>query len=92
MIDRKRAKRTSVSRRDFLFVAAAGSGAVLGGSLLATPAFAQNKRPQRAVSYKASPNGRQSCSTCANFQAPSSCKLVDGDISPSGWCLLYAAK
>ena len=80
------------TRRDFLFVAAVGGGAMLGASLLASPALAQGKRPQKAVSYRQTPNGKQNCSNCANFVSPSSCKLVDGAISPSGWCVLYAAK
>lgn len=80
-----------VSRRDFLFVAAAGGGAVIGASLAATPATAAKMSP-RAMSYKPSPNGNQSCANCANFQPPASCKLVDGSISPSGWCILYRPK
>lgn len=92
MADRKPVGRERVSRRDFLFVAAVGTGAVLGAGLKVSPAAAQNKRPQKAVSYRPTPNGKQSCSNCANFQTPSSCKLVDGAIAPSGWCVLYAAK
>jgi ubiquinol cytochrome c reductase Fe-S subunit len=94
MADRVPPVGKNVSRRDFLFVAAVGvgTGAVLGAGITASPARAQNKRPQKAVSYQASPNGKQSCSNCANFQSPSACKLVDGAISPSGWCVLYAAK
>jgi hypothetical protein len=81
-----------MARRDFLFAAAVGTGAVLGAGLVTSSASAQTKRPQKAVSYQTTPNGHQSCSNCANFQAPASCKLVDGAISPSGWCALYAAK
>lgn len=81
-----------VSRRDFLFVAAVGSGAVIGASLVSTPAIAANKIPQKAVSYQTTPKGAQRCDNCALWQSPSSCKLVDGDISPSGWCTLYKKK
>lgn len=82
---------SKISRRDFLFVAAAGGGAVIGVGLAATPAAAAKMSP-RAMSYKPSPNGNQSCANCANFQPPASCKLVDGTISPSGWCILYRPK
>lgn len=79
----------SVSRRDFLFVAV-GGGTMLG--LAATPATASNKMSPRAMSYRPTPNGRQRCDNCANWQPPGSCKLVDGAISPSGWCILYRPK
>ena len=80
-----------VSRRDFLFVTAAG-GAVLGAGIAASPAAASNKMSPRAMSYRPTPNGNQRCDNCANFQAPNACKLVDGPIAPSGWCILYNAK
>lgn len=85
-------KSPSVSRRDFLFVAAVGSGAVIGASLVSTPALGANKIPQKAVSYQTSPKGGQRCDNCALWQSPSSCKLVDGQISASGWCTLYKKK
>ena len=75
-----------VSRRDFLFVAAAGGGAVVGASLIATPAAASTKMPQKAVSYQATPKGKLRCDNCALWQPPASCKLVDGTIAASGWC------
>lgn len=81
-----------VSRRDFLFVAAAGGGAMLGASLVSTPALAANKIPPKTVSYQATPKGAARCDNCALWQPPSSCKLVDGTISPSGWCTLYKKK
>jgi hypothetical protein len=30
------------------------------------------------------------CATCTLFAAPRSCKVVEGDISPNGWCKSYA--
>jgi hypothetical protein len=29
---------------------------------------------------------------CSLFEAPSSCKTVDGTVSPKGWCMVYAKK
>jgi len=81
-----------VSRRDFLFVTAAAGGAMLGAGLLASPAAASNKMSPRAMQYRPSPNGQQRCDNCANFQAPAACKLVDGTIAPTGWCILYRPK
>jgi hypothetical protein len=34
----------------------------------------------------------QSSSGCYNFQAPAACRFVQGDISPNGWCQLFAPK
>jgi predicted transglutaminase-like cysteine proteinase len=53
---------------------------------------AGTKVSQPAVHYQASPKDGQECDTCAHFAAPHSCKLVDGDISPKGWCRLWAKK
>lgn len=92
MADQTHVGRDRVSRRDFLFVAAVGSGATLGAGLLTSAATASNKMSPRAMSYRATPNGNQRCDNCANFLPPSSCKLVDGAIAPSGWCILYRPK
>ena len=81
-----------VSRRDFLIVAAAGGGAALGASLIAAPASAATKMPQKAVSYRATPKGKARCDNCTLFVKPSSCKVVAGTIAPSGWCVLYKLK
>jgi hypothetical protein len=80
-----------VSRRDFLFVAAAGGGAIVATGLMPSPALAAKMSP-KAMSYRPSPNGNQRCDNCANFQPPNGCKVVDGTISPSGWCIVYRAK
>ena len=51
------------------------------------------KVPQASVQYQAKPKGDQKCSTCINFIAESNtCKLVEGNVSPEGWCTLWAKK
>jgi anaerobic selenocysteine-containing dehydrogenase len=92
MSDTGSASGNAVSRRDFLRVAAVGGGAVLGASLIAAPAAASTKMPQKAVSYQATPKGKARCDNCSLWQPQSSCKLVDGTIAASGWCVLYKAK
>lgn len=92
MPSRKPAGGDQVSRRDFLFAGAAGAGSILALSLAASPAAASNKMSPRAMSYKPTPNGAQRCDNCANFEPPASCKLVDGTIAASGWCILYRPK
>ena len=78
-----------VSRRNFLRGAAVGGGALLGVALAGSPATAASKMPQKSAKYQDKPNGHARCDNCKLWQAPASCKLVDGTISPSGWCVLY---
>ena len=47
---------------------------------------------QTGVAYQTTPKGDQQCSNCSLFQAPSACTLVDGTISPSGWCKFWVKK
>ena len=77
-----------VSRRTVL-VAAAGAAPLL--ALAATSANAA-KLSQSAVKYQASPKDGKQCDGCNLFVAPSSCKSVDGTISPKGWCSLWVKK
>ena len=81
----------SLSRRSFLSAAAIGGGALFGAGLVGASA-AEAKLPQAAAKYQATPKGKQQCDKCALWQPPESCKLVDGKIAPSGWCVLYQAK
>lgn len=51
------------------------------------------KASQESVRYQTQPKGEQKCGNCVNFIAESnSCKLVDGQISPEGWCSLWGKK
>jgi high potential iron-sulfur protein len=50
------------------------------------------KMAQTAVSYQATPKGDQQCGNCSLFQPPSACTLVDGTISPTGWCKFWVKK
>ena len=67
---------------------------VLIAPTLATTAAAQpsRKMSKQDAGYKDSPNGASHCAGCAQFLAPSSCKLVEGAINPAGWCTLFAAR
>ena len=45
------------------------------------------------MQYQTQPKGEQKCSGCMHFIAESNtCKLVEGQISPDGWCTLWAQK
>ena len=72
---------------------AAGTGALLASGLTGFSAVAaSNKMSQKAAGYKPSPKGKQRCDNCLQWQPPRSCKIVAGEISPRGWCSIYAPK
>lgn len=68
----------------------ATGGVAALGSIASRPA--QAKAAQKLVGYQDTPHGAQQCNNCAQFEAPSSCKVVDGTISPTGWCKVYVKK
>lgn len=55
-----------------------------------------SKASKEAMKYQDSPNGSEKCSNCIQFipgeepQATGKCKVVEGNISPQGWCTAYA--
>jgi hypothetical protein len=70
--------------------APASAPATSAGS--AAPAATKKVSPA-SVQYQAQPKGEQKCGNCVNFIAESNtCKLVDGQVSPEGWCSLWAKK
>jgi hypothetical protein len=83
----------NVSRRQLFRNATTIAGGVAVLATTMTPQRAEAGRmTQKAAGYQATPKGEQRCDGCSLFQTPSSCKLVAGDISPSGWCRLYVKK
>jgi hypothetical protein len=82
----------SVSRRGFLNVAALGGGALIAAAV-ARPAMATPKKfTQQQAKYQAVPKNGQRCQNCALWQSPNACQVVEGTVSPAGWCILYQAK
>jgi hypothetical protein len=83
-----------LSRRSLLTCAAFAVGTVpIAGVMLSSrPAVAQAKMSKSAVAYQDKPKGNQDCSNCSLFQPPNACKNVAGDISPKGWCSIWAKK
>jgi len=63
----------------------------------AAPASAA-KGPKSQFKYQDKPNGSKKCSNCTFFIAGKSatadgtCKIVDGSISPNGYCIAWSAK
>ena len=86
-------KSNGISRRRVLTAAVGVAGAITGAAMLGSPIPAHAaKAAQKAVKYQDTPKGEQSCANCALFEPPSSCKTVDGTVSPQGWCMVYAKK
>lgn len=74
-------------------------GAAPGAPSKATPGGAAGSAPgggkvsQAQVQYQTQPKGNQKCAACMHFvAADGSCKLVEGPITPEGWCTLFAPK
>jgi hypothetical protein len=47
---------------------------------------------QPAAAYQDTPKGDQQCSNCSLFQEPDGCTIVEGSISPAGWCKFWVKK
>jgi hypothetical protein len=78
-----------ITRRSVLTgVAVAGSIPLLAMSVC--PAMA--KMSEASVAYQDTPKWDRNCAGCGLFQPPSSCKTVDGVISPNGWCKIWVKK
>ena len=52
-------------------------------------ATAEIKISQKAVAYQDYPEGHKRCEKCVQFQAPNTCKIVDGTINPQGYCRIF---
>ena len=83
----------ALSRRTIVMRGAAcvaGAAALLGPMRNAQAA----KLPQTSpvVAYQDTPKNSQQCDGCIQFQAPNACQVVDGTISPTGWCKLWTKK
>jgi len=65
---------------------------------LAQAALAQAKASKEAMKYQEKPNNGQRCDGCMQFVAGAkpgangTCKVVEGPISPSGWCIAFVKK
>lgn len=62
-----------------------------GPSGYAAEAYARGRRPipKEVAHYQYQPNGAQHCGVCAHFRPPGSCEIVEGPISPDGWCRYF---
>ena len=81
------------SRRSLLKSAVAVAGAAACATLSSNrAALAQAKASKAAMKYQDTPKGEQKCANCLQFVAPDGCKVVEGKISPEGWCVAWVKK
>ena len=69
-----------------LLLACAGAAVALASA----SAGAQTKVSKREAEYEDKPRDIRMCATCSFFEQPKGCKVVEGDVSPDGWCNLFA--
>jgi len=84
------------SRRIMLKNAAIVAG-LAAAPWAARQAAAQQKATKQAMQYQEQPKGGQKCSDCLQFVpgqqgANGACKVVEGPISPNGWCAAFVKK
>ncbi len=84
--------------RNGITIAAVGAVAATG-LLKTTPVRAQSSKASQAVAmYQPTPHGADQCDNCIHFipgktaKDPGTCKVVEGDVAPEGWCVMYARK
>ncbi len=86
-------RNTNEGRRSFFRGAATIAGTALAASVIPLRvANAQQKASKKAMQYQDRPKNGQECDQCMHFQPPKACAVVEGDISPKGWCAAWAKK
>jgi hypothetical protein len=70
----------------------------VGAAVASVARVAEAKSSQKAVKYQNTPKNGQDCDDCRFFIAGKSksamgaCQIVDGKISPKGWCIAFSKK
>jgi hypothetical protein len=72
-------------RRNLLSILASG----IAVGFTAAAASAQQKMSQADAEYQDRPKSGLDCAACSLFRPPRSCEVVEGDISPEGWCRFF---
>jgi hypothetical protein len=84
--------RKGICRRSLLKSVPLIAGAIISTNAVTPNLFAQTKVTHEAAKYQDNPKDGQQCSSCVQFVAPASCKVVEDPIGASGWCQLFVAK
>jgi hypothetical protein len=81
-------KQVDGSRRKLMRAVAKGVSA--GLLLRISQTEASEKMTRQQAEYQDTPNGIYSCGMCTLFEPPTSCKVIDGEVSKDGWCKAFA--
>jgi hypothetical protein len=63
--------------------------ATLGLAHQATAQTPPRKISQAQAAYQDKPQGGLTCEACTFFRKPHACQVVEGQVSPDGWCRLF---
>jgi hypothetical protein len=80
------------SRRSVLKGAATLAGAALLVTMVSNKQALAQKASKEAMKYQDHPNGDKQCGNCSQFVPSNSCQIVDGTISPQGYCMSWQKK
>jgi hypothetical protein len=75
-----------------LAAGAAGTGFARAQPAPAPVKVVQTKIAKTMLMYQDHPNDGNHCAICAQFEPPDQCKIVEGPVSPNGWCAAFAPK
>jgi hypothetical protein len=81
-------QRVDRSRRRVFRTALKGISA--GLLLRISPTRASDKMTRQQAEYQDTPKDIYSCAVCSLFEPPTSCKVVEGEVSKDGWCKAFA--
>ena len=81
-----------LTRRSFLRGAATLAGAAGAASIIPIRVAHAQKADKKSMQYQDTPKNGQDCAACTYFVEPNKCGIVEGDISPKGWCVAYNPK
>ena len=81
-----------MSRRALLAGSVGVAAGVAAAGVPAARAQAQEKIKKAEALYQDHPRGQQRCEICLQFLPPDKCQLVEGTITPKGYCQFFAAK
>lgn len=60
--------------------------------------YADDKFPKKTMDYRDRSNGQKTCANCSHFLPDKNprnsgrCTVVEGNISPHGWCRVWATR
>jgi len=86
------ASRRGVFKFGVAILAAGAAGAAFAQAQPAPAKVAQTKIAKAMLMYQDQPKDGNHCAICAQFEPPDQCKIVEGPVSPNGWCAAFAPK